>query len=342
MDDVAERAGVSRALVSLVMRSSPRVSPRRRAAVQRAAEELGYLPHLMARGLASRKSTVIAVLVSDLRNPYFAEIVEGADARAREDGFEIILGTGGRQPGGEQHAVETLLSFRPAGLVLLSPVLGSAVIERAATDTPVVAVERTLRLRSVDTVNDDGRVGSGLAVDHLVELGHTRVVHLDGGQGAHAATRRRGFVDAMQRHGLNPRVEASEHTEEAGAASVRRLLATGESFTALVAANDVNAIGALGALADAGLVVPDDVSVVGYDNTSLSGLRHIWLTTVNQPRAEMGRLAVEALVQRIREGRAVPVRRLLEPSLVVRGTTSRPSPGITSESGVGRGRSPVN
>lgn len=325
MEDVAARAGVSRALVSLVMRGSPKVSPARREAVLAAAADLGYAPHAMARRLASRESTVLAVLVSDLHNPYFAEIVDGVDAAAREGGFEVILGSGGRRAAGERRAVETLLSFQPAGLVLLSPVVPTAVIERAAARTAVVTVERPVRLDTVDTVTDDGATGSRLVVDHLVALGHRRLVHLDGGHGAQAATRRRGYVDAMRRHGLDPWVMGSEHTEEAGYASMRRVLAGGAPVTAVVAANDVNAIGVLTALAEAGRQVPGDVSVVGYDNTSLSGLRHIGLTTVDQPREEMGRLAVQALLERLREGRTRPVRRRLDPTLVLRRTTAPPT-----------------
>jgi len=324
MDDVARRAGVSRALVSLVMRESPKVSPQRRAAVLEAADELGYSPHVMARQLASRTPTVLAVLVSDLRNPYFADVVEAVEAEATAAGLDTILSTGGRRPAAERRAVETMLGFRPAGLVLLSPVVPVSVLGRASAAAPVVAVERTVSLPGVDTVTDDGRAGSRLAVDHLVGLGHTRIVHLDGGQGAQSSTRRRGFVDAMRAHGLEPVVEPSEYTEEGGAAAVTRLLLRGERPTAVVAANDVNAIGAMTALDDAGLSVPGDVSVVGYDNTSLAGLRHLGLTTVDQRRAEMGRLAVRAVLERLREGRTTPTRHRLRPSLVVRTTTGPP------------------
>jgi DNA-binding LacI/PurR family transcriptional regulator len=128
----------------------------------------------------------------------------------------------------------------------------------------------------------------------------------------------------MRAHGLEPHVEPSEYTEEGGAASVARLLTTGTRFTAVVAANDVNAIGALAALADAGLRVPDDVSVVGYDNTSLAGMRTVGLTTVDQPRAELGRLAVEAVLERLHGGRTTPTRHRLRPTLVVRSTTAAP------------------
>jgi DNA-binding LacI/PurR family transcriptional regulator len=322
MEDVAARAGVSRALVSLVMRESPKVSATRRAAVLKAAEELGYSPHALARQLASRTSTVIAVLVSDLHNPYFAEIIEAIDAGARDQGYQVILGTGARRPAGERRSVQTLLSFRPAGLVLLSPVVPASVLAAAAQAGPVVAVERSARLPGVDTINDDGSAGSALAVDHLVGLGHRRIVHLDGGNGAQAATRRRGYVEAMQRHGLQPWVEPSEYTEDAGAAAARRVLSCGRPFSAVVAANDVNAIGALAVLEDAGRRIPQDVSVVGYDNTSLAALRHIGLTTIDQPRAEMGRLAVDLLLQRLRRERTAPVRLLLDPKLVIRRTTT--------------------
>lgn len=325
MEDVAARAGVSRALVSLVMNNSPKVSPARREAVLRAADELGYQPHVMARSLASRTSTVLGVMVNDLRNAFFADVVEGLDAAAQAAGFDLILNTGGRSPARESNALRSLLSFRPAGIILLSPVVPASAIEAAAEQCPVVLVSRTSRAPKVDTVNDDGEAGSVLAVDHLVSLGHQRIAHLDGGGAAGAAPRRRGFQAAMRRHGLEPIVVRSEHTDTAGEKAVRELLDTysrAELPTALVAGNDFNAVGAISALEEAGLRVPEDVSVVGYDNTSLAALRHLSLTTVDQPRTEMGRLAFEALAERVRGERSEPVRHLLHPSLVVRSTTA--------------------
>ena len=325
MEDVAARAGVSRALVSLVMNNSPKVSDARRSAVLRAAAELGYQPHVMARSLASRTSTVLGVMVNDLRNAFFADVVEGLDAAAQAAGFDLILNTGGRSPARESNALRSLLSFRPAGIILLSPVVPASAIEAAAEQCPVVLVSRTSRAPKVDTVNDDGEAGSALAVDHLVSLGHQRIAHLDGGGAAGAASRRRGFQAAMRRHGLEPIVVRSEHTDTAGEKAVRELLDTysrDELPTALVSGNDFNAVGAISALEEAGLRVPEDVSVVGYDNTSLAALRHLSLTTVDQPRTEMGRLAFEALAERVRGERSEPVRHLLHPSLVVRSTTA--------------------
>ncbi|HYQ70173.1 LacI family DNA-binding transcriptional regulator [Actinophytocola sp.] len=322
MEDVAARAGVSRALVSLVMRGSPKVSAARRAAVLAAAAELGYSPHAMARSLASRTSHVLGVMVSDLHNPFWAEVVDGLDLYAREAGFELVINTGGRSPVREHQALASLASFRPAGIALLGPVLPSSSIEKSAGEGPVVLVSRSTRLSTVDTVNDDGRTGSALAVDHLVSLGHREIVHIDGGSGSQSTPRRTGYRLAMKRHGLEPRVVRGEYTESAGAAAIRSLHAP---FTAVIAANDLNAVGVLSALAELGLGVPADVSVVGYDNTWLAALRHIGLTTIDQPRHEMGRLAAEALIARVRGEVPNPARLVVRPSLVVRTSTAPPS-----------------
>lgn len=323
IEDVAARAGVSRALVSLVMRGSPKVSSLRREAVLKAADELGYSPHLMARSLASRTSHVVGVMVSDLHNPFWAEVVDGLDATARSAGFELVINTGGRSPARERQALTGLLSFRPAGLALLGPVLPAAAITAASKHTPVVLVSRSSRTSTVDTVNDDGKAGSTMAVDHLVALGHKNIAHIDGGNGSQSAPRRTGYLTAMRHHGLTPRIIRGEYTEAAGAAAARSLL-TAHAPTALLAANDLNAVGVISALVESGLSVPGDVSVVGYDNTWLAALRHVSLTTIDQPRAEMGRLAAEALVQRVRGERDTPARHLLPPGLVVRSTTGPP------------------
>ncbi|WP_433657145.1 LacI family DNA-binding transcriptional regulator [Nocardia sp. CA-128927] len=328
MEDVAERAGVSRALVSLVMRNSPKVSDHRRRAVLEAAKDLGYQPDIMARSLASRTSNIVGVMVSDLRNAFFADVVEGMDSAAQESGLELILNTGRRSAARERTALESLLAFRPGGIILLSPILPAAAIRDAAQQAPLVLVSRSSAIADVDTVNDDGEVGAGLAVDHLASLGHRRIVHLDGGSAFTAAPRRKGYRAAMERHGLEPMVIPSEHTDSAGIAAVQKLLNifTRDNFpTALVCGNDFNAVGAMSALEEAGLHVPDDVSIVGYDNTSLAALRHVSLTTIDQPRVQMGRLAIEALVERLRADRTEPVRRRLQPSLVVRATTSTPT-----------------
>ncbi|MDQ3055267.1 MAG: LacI family transcriptional regulator [Actinomycetota bacterium] len=330
MQDVALRAGVSRALVSLVMRNSPRVSPQRRAAVFAAATELGYRPHAMARQLASRDSTVLGVLVSDLHNQFFADLVDGVDQAAHEQGFSLLLQTGQRRAAREEQVIDTLLSFSPAGLVLLGPVVATRIMAAAARQSPVIAVTRSCRHPDIDTVTDDSEAGARLAVTHLAGLGHRAIAHLDGGNGAQAALRRRGYRVAMAEAGLAPLIVRSEYTETGGVLGARALLSSAPETTAVFCSNDLNAVGAIAELEDHGLQVPADMSVVGYDNTALAALRHVSLTTVHQPRHEMGRLAVELLLDRIRCNRDTVSRLQLEPTLVVRKTTAAPRSAATA------------
>jgi DNA-binding LacI/PurR family transcriptional regulator len=330
--DVAERAGVSKSLVSRVMRSAEAVSQRRREAVLAAAEELGYRPNAVARSLVQQRSFNVGVMVSDLHNLFFAEILDGIDEVAAACGYRMLITTGNRVRDAEAEALETLLQLRADGVILLAPRLPLAVVARAGRAVPMAVVGSSMRMPGVDTVGNDDVRGAELAVDHLVGLGHRRIAMVDGGDGAGAAERRAGYEAAMRRAGraAEIRVAPGDFTEEGGHRGACQLLAGDPRPTAIVAGNDLAALGALNAIEEAGLEVPGDVSLVGYDNTSLASLRHISLTTVHQPRREIGQMAMKALLRRIGQSDIRARRVVLQPRLVDRHTTGPPPPDAGS------------
>lgn len=325
MVDVAERAGVSRALVSLVMRNAPNVSEHRRAAVLKAADELGYRPNVLARNLASHRTLTFGVIVNDLHNPFFAETIDGIDIEAKANGYRMLLASGRRSADGERSAIETLLDFRVDGIIMTGPRVPEGDIVSASKTVPTVLVGRTIDSDKIDTVNNDEMLGAQLAVSHLLELGHTNIAHIDGGDGAGASGRRRGYERAIAEAGFaaNTLVAPGDFTDRGGYAGASELLDAPVRPTAVFAANDQTAAGALDRFEDAGLRVPDDISIVGYDNTALAAMHHMSMTTINQPREEMGRIAFSLLLQRLNDERTQAVHHVVTPSLIVRRTTGK-------------------
>ncbi|HWD76989.1 MAG TPA: LacI family DNA-binding transcriptional regulator [Solirubrobacteraceae bacterium] len=328
MEDVAREAGVSRALVSLVMREQPNVSESRRARVLAAAERLGYRPNAMARSLASRRTKTVGVVLDDLRNPFFAEIAGGVEELASQLGYQMLISAGGRQARRERAALATLLEYRVDGVILVSPRMQVPDIRAAAAEVPVVMVGRQVRGIDADFVVIDEGHGVELVLEHLLALGHEQVTHVDGGNGAGGPQRRTAFLRGMRlrRLAAGATVIRGDFTEEAGVTAAREMLAGAALPTAVFAANDLVAAGLLGGFDQAGVAVPGDVSIVGYDNVSIAHLAHVSLTTVHQPRTEMGQMALELLLDRI-DNRRRSIVRVVEPSLVVRSTTAPPRAG---------------
>jgi DNA-binding LacI/PurR family transcriptional regulator len=321
MGDIAARAGVSKALVSLVFRNAPGASPETRARVLEAANQLGYRHNRTASLLARRRTHLIGITMI-LRNTYHAELVEDIQAAADDLGYELVLSTVTRTHD-EQRAVETLLESRCEAIILLGPELPQASLAALGGQLPVVAIGRRVTAPGVDVVRPAEEDGIGQVIDHLVGLGHREIVHIDGGDGVIAGDRRDGYRTAMRRHGLDRYVQVRPggFTEDAGAAAAHALLSEGRLPTAIVAANDRAAIGLLDALARAGVRVPEAVSVVGYDDSMLSRLAYVDLTTVNQQPMEHARRAVVAAVERLDQGRTARNEVVIPPQLVVRGTT---------------------
>jgi DNA-binding LacI/PurR family transcriptional regulator len=319
--DVAVRAGVSTALVSIVMRGAPGASAATRDRVRRAADEIGYRPDSRARLLRSSRSRLLGV-VFGVQHAFHGDLVSGLYAAAERAGYELALSavTPGRD---EQHAVGSLLQDRCEALVLLGPQSPTAALADLAARLPVVVVARPVRSATVDVVRTADDEGMRLAVDHLVALGHRDVVHVDGGRAPGAAERRRGYREALQRHGLAARVVDGGPTEDDGAAAARRLL-DGPLPGAVTVFNDRCALGVLDVLRRAGRTVPGDVSVVGYDDSRIARLSSVDLTSVAQDVEQLTTLAVERALARL-DGTPVDRRELVvPPRLVVRSSTAPP------------------
>ena len=323
MKDVAARAGVSRALVSIVFRDASGASEQTRERVRAVAAELGYAPDRRARALSRRRTQVVGVCFA-LGHAFHADLLAGLYRAAAAAGQELALS--GATPDRDEHeAVADLLALRCDAVVLLGSALADEALAALGSSVPTVVVARAARSPLVDVVRTDDVAGAGLAVDHLVGLGHTRLVHVDGGAAAGAEERRRGFGAALGAAGLGPAVtERGGLTEDDGAAAAERLLARGPLPTGVTVFNDQSAAGLMDVLQQAGSRWPEDVSVVGYDDSPLARTRWARLTTVRQDVDALSRLAVRRAVERVEDPDRPAREDLVAPSLVVRGSTGPP------------------
>jgi DNA-binding LacI/PurR family transcriptional regulator len=316
---------MSVASVSMVLSGAPGPSAATRERILEAAAELGYRPDRTASLLARRRTHLVGVQLQ-AASVFHAELVEDLYEAAERHGYDVVLSAVTRTRD-ERRATETLVDFRCEALILLGPVAPAAELAALGRQLPVVVLGRRVPGGGVDVVRSADAGGVGQAVDHLASLGHRSIIHVDGGRGTIAADRRRGYRGAMRAHGLEGelRVIAGDSTDAAGARAARLLLDEGRPLpTAVVAFNDHCAVGLLDALTRARVEVPGEVSVVGYDDSALSRLAHVNLTTVNQDARRQAEQAVAAAVERLDGGRTTPREVVLAPHLVVRGTTGPP------------------
>jgi DNA-binding LacI/PurR family transcriptional regulator len=318
LEDVAAEVGLSPASVSLVLRDVPGPSAETRERVLAAAARLGYRADRTASLLARRRTHLFGVPVI-LRDAFRAELAEEVQIAAEAAGYTVAL-SAVTPVHDEQRVVETLLDLRCEAVLLLAPVVAAETMAALAERTALVVIGRQVAPAGFDVVRVADDVGIAAAVEHLVGLGHRRIVHVDGGAAPMAAERRAGFLAATA--GLQARVVPGGADEAAGADAARRLLS--DLPTAVIAANDRSAVGVLDVFVRAGIRVPEDVSVVGYDDTALARLAHVDLTTVSQDGPQQAARAVAAAVERLDGGRREPTESVVTPRLVVRGSTGPP------------------
>jgi len=330
--DVAERAGVSKSLVSLVMRGEPMVREDKRRRVKQAADELGYRTNLAARSLSNVRTKTVGVLVADLRNPLLVEIVERACQVFEGDGLGTLLISAviasrlSSVPRIDGRAIGALKDLRVEAVLVVGSVPDTVRFAELLGDMPVAVAAAGADGLRADVVRNDDHLGMRLIVDYLVAAGHTAIAHLGGIGGAVAEERRAGYCSAMAQHGLESEIVVadSDFTEDGGYRGAAGLLRRSRTVTAIAAVNDLAAVGALSAVADAGLGVPGDLAVTGYDDTFVAAIRQVSLTSVDPDTAGIGSIAAQLVLRRIDDpGRPVE-ERLLPPRLVTRYSSGVP------------------
>jgi DNA-binding LacI/PurR family transcriptional regulator len=325
MSDVAQRAGVSRALVSIVFRGVQGASEESRERVMRAAAELGYRPDRRARLLGSSRSRTLGV-VFGLHHEFHTELVEHLYHSVDATGLELALGATAPTRS-EQTAVQSLLEFRCEALLLVGPTMKRRELEELAGQVPVVVIARELRSASCDVVRTDDEQGARLAVEHLAGLGHRWIVHVDGQRAPGAAQRRRGYHAAMASAGLaeRARVVPGGLTDEDGERAAAELFSSRSRPTAVAAFNDHCAAGLLAVARQRGVGVPEELSLVGYDDSHIAGLTSIDLTTVAQDAGALAGAALDLALRRTEGSDEPPSEIVVPPHLVVRGTSAAPA-----------------
>ncbi len=319
--DVADRAGVSKSLVSLVLGGSPKVSENRRAAVLSAITELGYQPSRAATMLAGTRTRSIEVLIDEYRNLSFVGLVEGIRRALEAESFYLTVTEIRHQGGAAADSAHSAVTPADGRVLAAEPTPG--VLAGWRNCPIVVAGHRHSIPDGADLVASDDELGGRLAVEHLVSLGHRHIAHLTGSGGA-AVLRRAGYLGAVDGAGL-PMVISGDGggtLEPDGYHATKDVLTRHPQTTAVFAANDLMALGALAAIREKGLTVPDDVSVVGYDDSPLGQSRYLSLTTVDDRSVDVGAAAARALLHRIAEPQAPRVQSLIDPRLIVRKTTA--------------------
>jgi LacI family transcriptional regulator len=321
--DVAAYARVSASTVSHVLNATRFVEPETEERVRAAIEALGYRPNSVARSLRRRKTSTIGLLIPDISNPFFGDIARAIEDAGFSEGYNVILCNSDLSETKEMAYIEVLLSKQVDGLVLISSGNRSDPL-RAILDAgvPVVVADRELGGLPVDQVLVDNEHGGYLAGQYLVHLGHRNIACIAGPEGLTLSTERiTGFRRALKEAGIELPDDAVIHGDfryAGGEAAMHELLRQNDNLSAVFAANDTMAIGAINVLSRAGLRVPDDVSVIGFDNILQSTAIVPSITTIAQPVAELGQSSVSLLLKRIRQPTVPPSRVLLQTRLVER------------------------
>ena len=326
--DIAKLAGVSHSTVSRALRNSPLIPSETASRIQKIAAEAGYSASAVARSLVTQKTHAIGVVVTSIADPFNGEVVAGIEECANETGYSVILATSQTDPLREVSVVQSFQERRLDGILVASSRVGALYAPTIAElKIPVVLLNNQHPSEFVHSVSIDDRQGGFEATHHLIELGHKRIAYLGDQYGLHSDTERyAGYQDALRKAGLPaaPKLVVRGDGKPDGAAeAVRPLLALADRPTAIFCYNDMSALGVLREAARAGLGVPDDLSVAGFDDIFFAGLMQPGLTTFRQPKRELGRRGMELLLKLL-NGEQAEKTVTVAGELVVRGSTAPP------------------
>lgn len=323
LEMVARTAGVSPATVSRILNGSARVTERRRTAVESAIKQLKYRPNALARGLARGRTNSIGVLTQDIASPFYGEALRGIEDALKNTGSIPLIVSGHWMLKDEIERLDHLLSRRVDGLIVLTGSLTDEHLVRYAEVVPLVVTGRDLSGANIKSLRFDDYLGARLATQHLIGLGHTRIAHIAGPMNhLDSVERLRGYRDALSEAGItldDSLIVHADFHEPGGVLAINQLLSARTAFTAVFAANDQSAFGAMLALHVHGIRAPEDISVVGFDDLPVSNYVIPPLTSVKQPVYEMGVAAARTLVGMI-QGED-KTEELPKPELIVRGSS---------------------
>jgi LacI family transcriptional regulator len=301
LEMVALEAGVSPSTVSRILNGTAVVSSEKRESVDRAVARLGFVPNPVARGLAGGRTLSVGVVTQSINSPFYGVALRGIEDEFSKAGLSALFVSGHWSATEEARCIDVLRSRRVDGVIVLTGRLSDQALRAYAKSLPVVVTGRSLKAAGLYSLNFDNFEGGRLATHHLLTLGHRRIAFIAGDEGHPDATeRQRGYRSALEAAGLtfNPAlVVPGQFHEESGLLAVERLLDSREPFTAIFAANDQMAFGASLALHRRGMRVPDDVSLVGFDDLAGAMYSVPPLSSVHQPVYELGRLAASTMLE---------------------------------------------
>ncbi|HLJ76826.1 MAG TPA: LacI family DNA-binding transcriptional regulator [Acidobacteriaceae bacterium] len=332
--EVARLAKVSTATVSRTINGSDKVTPETKERVQRAIEELKFYPNTWARALGSGRSRLYGLIISDITNPFFPELVKSFEDVAVQHGQEVLVANTSYDPARMEVCVSRMLQRKVDGVAIMTSEMDARLVtEFESRGIPLVFLDTGNVRELASNIVVDYAAGVRAAMEHLLGLGHTEIAFIAGPATLHSArVRRKAFVQAMEKAGLAAGlVEQGNHQVNGGHDAMVRLLAGRRRPSAVLCSNDMTAIGALGAIHEAGLRVPEEISIAGFDDIALSAFTQPALTTVKLSREEIARLAFRSLYN-IRQEGGMGSEMSVQPTLVVRSSTG-PAPARIRQRG---------